>query len=283
MERRIEFLTLREIRTTAFQGEHGAFSEEAARKFFRKDIVLLPVPTFERVFELVQRKKADAGILPIENSLHGSVLENYDSLQKFDLTIIGEVKLRVVHHLMSNRGATLGTIRTVYSHPQAIAQCGRFLEKLSQVKAAPYYDTAGAAKFVREEECTDAAAIASAEAARVYRLKILARGIENNKKNFTRFLILARRPLKVTPQAKTSIIFAVKNAPGSLFKALREFALLGINLHKIESRPVIGKPWEYRFYLDFEGNVTDRRSQVAIRHLRKVATYVKILGSYREG
>jgi prephenate dehydratase len=283
VEGRIKLLTLQKIRRAAFQGEEGAFSEQAARKFFGNRTVLVPAPTFERVFELVHAKKVDAGVLPIENTLHGSILENYDLLQKFDLTIIAEVKLRVVHHLMSNRGASLRKLRTVYSHPQALSQCGRFLSKLPSLTPLPFYDTAGAARFIKDEKLTNAAAIASDEAARVYRLKILARGIENNKKNFTRFLILARNPVRVTDRAKTSVVFSVRNVPGSLLQALKGFADLGINLHKIESRPVIGKPWEYLFYLDFGGDIADGRSQTALRTLRKVAKYVKVLGSYREG
>jgi prephenate dehydratase len=280
VERRIEFLDVRKIRSVAFQGERGAFSEQAAARYFQRKIRLLPVPAFDDIFKLVEGRKADSGILPIENSLHGSVLENYDLLQRYDLTIIGEVKLRIVHCLMANRGVSLKDIRRVYSHPQALAQCRSYLKRLKKVQPIPAYDTAGSAKLLRDENLTDAGAIASAQAARDYGLKILARSIEDNRANFTRFLVLARKPVSAGKQAKTSIIFALKSVPGALFKALEVFASKRIDLHKIESRPIIGKPWEYVFYLDFDGSVEDRRCAAAITGLRRVAASVKILGSY---
>jgi prephenate dehydratase len=280
VERRIEFLDVRKIRSVAFQGERGAFSEQAAARYFQRKIRLLPVPAFDDIFKLVNGSKADSGILPIENSLHGSVLENYDLLQRYDLTIIGEVKLRIVHCLMANRGVSLKDIRRVYSHPQALAQCRSYLKRLKKVQPIPAYDTAGSAKLLRDENLTDAGAIASAQAARDYGLKILARSIEDNRANFTRFLVLARKPVSAGKQAKTSIIFALKSVPGALFKALEVFASKRIDLHKIESRPIIGKPWEYVFYLDFDGSVEDRRCAAAITSLRRVAASVKILGSY---
>jgi prephenate dehydratase len=280
VERRIEFLDVRKIRSVAFQGERGAFSEQAAARYFQRKIRLLPVPAFDDIFKLVNGSKADSGILPIENSLHGSVLENYDLLQRYDLTIIGEVKLRIVHCLMANRGVSLKDIRRVYSHPQALAQCRSYLKRLKKVQPIPAYDTAGSAKLLRDENLTDAGAIASAQAARDYGLKILARSIEDNRANFTRFLVLARKPVSAGKQAKTSIIFALKSVPGALFKALEVFASKKIDLHKIESRPIIGKPWEYVFYLDFDGSVEDRRCAAAITSLRRVAASVKILGSY---
>jgi prephenate dehydratase len=218
--------------------------------------------------------------LPIENSLHGSVLENYDLLQRYDLAIIGEVKLRIVHCLMANHGVKLKAIRRVYSHPQALAQCRSYLKRLKKVEPIPAYDTAGSAKLLRDENLTDAGAIASAQAAKDYGLKVLARGIENNRANFTRFLVLARRPVSAGRRAKTSIIFALKSVPGALFEALGVFASRKIDLHKIESRPIVGRPWEYVFYLDFDGSLEDRQCAAAIASLRRVAVSVKILGSY---
>jgi prephenate dehydratase len=280
VERRIQFLDVRKIRSVAFQGERGAFSEQAAARFFQRKIRLLPVPAFDDIFKLVEARKADSGILPIENSLHGSVLENYDLLQTYDLTIIGEVKLRIVHCLMANHGVKLKDIRRVYSHPQALAQCRSYLKRLKKVQPIPAYDTAGSAKLLRDENLTDAGAIASAQAAKDYGLKVLARGIENNRANFTRFLVLARRPVSAGERAKTSIIFALKSVPGALFKALEVFASRRIDLHKIESRPIVGKPWEYVFYLDFDGSLEDRHCAAAMASLRQVAASVKILGSY---
>jgi prephenate dehydratase len=280
VERRVKFLDVRTIRSVAFQGERGAFSEQAALDFFGRKIALLPAPTFEDVLKLVGRNEADSGILPIENSLQGSVLENYDLLQHHRLSIIGEVKLRIVHCLLANDGVELGTLRRVYSHPQALAQCRSFLKRLRNVEAIPAYDTAGAAKIVREKNLTDAAAIASAQAARDYGLKILARGIEDNRANFTRFLVLARQPVSPGTHAKTSVVFTLKSVPGALFEALGVFAIQKIDLHKIESRPIVGKPWQYLFYLDFDGSLNDRRCSEAIRNLKRFATSMKILGSY---
>lgn len=283
MERRIKFLKHREIKSVAFQGERGAFSEQAAIKFFGGNVFPLSTPTFEDVVKAVIRGRANSGVLPIENSLHGSVLENYDLLLHHHLFIIGEVKLRIVHHLLAHKTVSLDQIRRVYSHPQALAQCRSFLKKLSHAEPLAFYDTAGAAKFVVEQKFADAAAIASAQAARVYGLKVLARGIENNHQNYTRFLVLARYPVKATTQAKTSVVFTVKNVPGSLYTALSSFAARKINLHKVESRPIVGRPWEYLFYVDFEGSVNEHRCSEAIESLRKVASSVRVLGSYRKG
>jgi prephenate dehydratase len=280
VERRIKLLDVRTIRSVAFQGERGAFSEQAALDFFGRKIELLPAPTFEDVLKFVERGQADSGILPIENSLHGSVLENYDLLQHHRLSIIGEVKLRIVHCLLANDGVALNDLRRVYSHPQALAQCRSSIRGLRNVEAIPAYDTAGAAKIVREKNLTDAAAIASAQAARDYELKILARGIEDNRANFTRFLVLARRPVSPGTHAKTSIVFTLKSVPGALYDALGVFATRKIDLHKIESRPIVGKPWQYLFYLDFEGSLHNQRCAEAIGNLKKVAASVKVLGSY---
>jgi prephenate dehydratase len=280
VERRIKLLDVRTIRSVAFQGERGAFSEQAALEFFRRKIALLPAPTFEDVLKLVDRNEVDSGILPIENSLHGSVLENYDLLQHHRLSIIGEVKLRIVHCLLANHGVELNDLRRVYSHPQALAQCRAFIKRLRNVEAIPAYDTAGAAKDLKEKNLTDAGAIASAQAARDYGLKILVRGIEDNRANFTRFLVLAPKPVSPGTHAKTSVVFTLKNVPGALFDALGVFASRKIDLHKIESRPIVGKPWQYLFYLDFDGSLRDQRCAEATKNLRKVAASVKVLGSY---
>ncbi|HEV8538997.1 MAG TPA: prephenate dehydratase [Bacteroidota bacterium] len=267
----------------AFQGEHGAFSELAAKHFFGKSMVASPVKTFDDVFKAVLRRSVDAGIVPVENSLYGSIHQTYDLLRKHSLNIIGELKLRIVHALMANRGVTLRDVNFIYSHPQALGQCESFLNRLKNCEIVAVYDTAGAAKMIKEERRTDAAAIASLEAARVYGLNVLKRGIESDHRNFTRFLILSRKKIIATAGAKTSIIFSMKDIPGALFKALSVFALRGINLHKIESRPIVGKPWEYLFYLDFQGTIRDEACRKALGHLREIASYLKILGSYPAG
>ncbi|MBI4548562.1 MAG: prephenate dehydratase [Ignavibacteriae bacterium] len=267
----------------AFQGEYGAFSEQAANGFFSRPVKKIPLKSFEEVFECVHRKKADFGVIPIENSLYGSVHQNYDLLEKYHLHIIGEIKLRVVHALLVNKGVTLQQVKYIYSHPQALGQCKDFLSRLNHVEVIAAYDTAGAAKAIKEDRRDDAAAIASLEAARAYGLKVLRRGIESNHENYTRFLLISKKKRVATKHAKTSIIFSMENVPGALFRALSVFALRDIDLYKIESRPIIGKPWEYLFYLDFQGSIKDEPCRNAIAHLREITTYLKILGSYQTG
>ncbi len=267
----------------AFQGEQGAFSERAARKFFGPRISPMPQPSFADVFRQVASGKCDAGIVPIENSLAGSVHQNYDLLLKFDLKISGEVILRIVHNLMALPGVRFEQVRRVYSHPQALEQCREFLEAWSGVEIVPTYDTAGSAKLIAEKKLRDAAAIASRQAAEDYGLEILKQGIESNHQNFTRFLILTREAVAPERGGKTSVVFSTKDLPGVLFKALSVFALRDINLLKIESRPLHGSPWRYLFYLDFEGSMQEESCRNAIGHLREITTFLKVLGSYAAG
>lgn len=266
---------------TAFQGERGAFSERAARGMIGERTTPLPCPSFEEVFGAVEAGRARYGVIPIENSLVGSIHRNYDLLLERSLTIVGETQLRIVHCLTAPKGLRLGSIRRVYSHPVALEQCRRFLEKHPKMEPVPYYDTAGAARMVAEEQPEGGAAIAGPFAAELYGLKVLKAGIEDEKSNHTRFLLLAKRPVRVQGRAKTSIVFAMKNQPGALFKMLSVFALRDINLTKIESRPVRHKTWQYYFYLDLEGTVQDPVVQRALDHLGELATFIKVLGSYR--
>ena len=272
-----------EKHTVAFQGELGAYSELAARAFFKQDIQVCPRPSFDAIFEAVQKDACTHGIIPIENSLAGSVHENYDLLLEHRLHIIGEIKLRIVHHLIVNPGVQLEDLKRIHSHPQALSQCRDFLRTLKGVEPIAVYDTAGAAKLMRDEGMLDAAAIASAQAAADYQLEILRSGIESNHLNFTRFLIMSKTPVKTSRDAKTSIVFSTQNIPGALFKSLSVFALRDIDLLKIESRPIHGRPWEYIFYLDFEGSMEDEKCQKAIGHLEEIAPFLRILGSYPKG
>jgi len=267
----------------AFQGELGAYSELAARELFPEEIGVLPQHSFEDVFEAVESGGCPYGIIPIENSLAGSIHQNYDLLLKHQLTICGEIKLRIYHTLIVLPGVRLEDIRRVYSHPQALSQCEEFLQGLEGVEAAPVYDTAGAVRMIKEKETRDAGAIASAQAAADYDLEILARGIESNHQNFTRFLLISQDEAETRPDAKTSIVFATQDIPGALFKSLAVFALRDINLLKIESRPLWGKPWEYLFYLDFEGDLREEHCGRAIEHLKEVSTFLRILGCYTKG
>ncbi len=271
------------IQTIAFQGEHGAFSEHAAMSFFKNKITPLPFRSFDDVFKAVQTQSARYGIIPIENSLGGSILQNYDLLQRFNLNIVGEIKLQVRHSLIAHKGTPLNDIRCIYSHPQALAQCEVFLKKYPHIETVAVYDTAGAAKMIKEEHRLDGAAIANERTASMYGLAILKKGIESDHRNYTRFLILSPKVEPAQGKAKTSIVFAMKDLPGALFKALSVFALRDINLHKIESRPIVGKPWEYLFYIDFEGDMNSPDCKNAIRHLGEITRHLKILGCYPEG
>jgi len=267
----------------AFQGEPGAYSEMAARAFFPAAIKIVPCSSFEDVFRKADSKPSLYGMIPIENSLTGSIHENYDLLLNHNAPIVGEIKLRISHALLAVPGTSLARIRRVYSHPQALAQCRTFLRKLRGVEVVPAYDTAGAVKMVREKNWTDAAAIGSMQAALDYGMRVLARSIESNKANYTRFLVLGRKPIQPLKPCKTSIVFAFKNVPGALFKCLGVFAMRDINLVKIESRPIHGKPWAYMFYLDFEGHADEERSRNAMNHLKEITLFLKVLGSYRPG
>ena len=263
----------------AFQGERGAYSEEAAFNFFGNNIETIPCQTFSQVFKLVEKGSANQGIIPIENSLEGSVGQNYDLLLKSNLRISGETILRIKHCLLAPQKVKLNSIKKVYSHPQALGQCRGFLEKL-KCELIPTYDTAGSLKMIKEKKLKNSAAIASERTAKLYQAKILKKGIESNHQNFTRFFIISKKDSQPTGRDKTSIIFTTKHLPGALYQVLGVFAVSNINLTKLESRPVIGKPWEYNFYLDFEGHRKDKIIREALERLRDNCLFVKIIGSY---
>lgn len=267
----------------AYQGEPGAFSEEAARGFFGPNARLLPKESFKDVFGYASGHPSNFGIVPIENSVFGSVHQNYDLLLQHKLRIVGEVKLRIQLHLMALPGVLRSGVRSVYSHPQALGQCEEYLRSLKRVSVVAYYDTAGAAKMIREQQRRDAAAIASVRAARTYGLSIIKRNVESNHHNYTRFIVLSRRADRPVKEEKTSLVFAAKNVPGALFKALAVFALREINMLKVESRPLVGKPWEYLFYLDIQGSPADTRVRQALKHLDELTTFVRVLGTYPIG
>lgn len=267
----------------AFQGEYGAFSEMAARAYFGEDVDVLPCPNFSALFAAVESGDASHGMVPIENSLMGSIHENFDNLLKHGLQIVGELKLRVVHNLIVNHGVTKDDIQHIYSQAPALAQCTNLIASLDQAEAVMVSDTAGAVKQLKESGARDAAAIASKQAAIDYELEILQAGIEDNHENYTRFLVVMPEGHEVHEATKTSIVFAMQNVPGALFKSLSVFALRDLNLLKIESRPLVGKPWEYSFYLDIEGHLGQEACTRAIDHLREIASFVRILGSYKQG
>ena len=267
----------------AFQGEYGAFSEMAARAYFGEGVDVLPCPHFMALFSAVEKGEASHGMVPIENSLMGSIHENYDNLLKYGLQIVGELKLRIVHNLIVNPGEKVEDIRHIYSQAPALAQCKDLIASLSQAQAVMAPDTAGAVKQLKASGARDAAAIASKQAAIDYELEILQAGVEDDHANFTRFLVVVPEGPEVIGATKTSIVFAMQNVPGALFKSLSVFALRDLNLLKIESRPLVGKPWEYSFYLDIEGHLGQESCRRAIDDLREIASFVRILGAYKQG
>ena len=269
---------------TGFQGELGAFSEMAVQAYFGDAGEPVPHGWFDDVFRAVDEGRCDYGMLPIENTLAGSIHVNYDLMQEHDQQIVGEIVLRIVHNLMAKPGVRPEELRRVQSHPKALEQCVRFFREHPSLKPETVYDTGGAAKMLGEGEARDIGVIASTRAAERYGLEILERGIEDNVQNYTRFLVLGREPEPpVGERLKTSIVFSMPHEPGTLFKAMSVFALRDISINKIESRPLVGSPWEYLFYLDFEGHADSLLCKRALTHLQEIATNFKLLGSYAEG
>jgi len=270
------------------QGELGAFSQQAVHQLLGSKVEVVPYTRFEEVFMGLQRHKIDAAVIPIENTLAGSVHENYDHLLHFDARIVAETSVRIVHNLIAPPGVRFKDIRRVYSHPVALNQCLSFFSRNPKLERVPYYDTAGSVKMVMAEKPSDAAAIASSVAAGIYGANILRRSIEDDRRNYTRFFLLypdkrARRASPSKTPWKTSVVFTTRNIPGALFRAISAFALRDLNLNKIESRPLRGKPWEYLFYLDFLGREDEPRVQNALRHLAELADFLRVLGSYPQG
>jgi prephenate dehydratase len=278
------------VLTVAFQGELGAFSEVAARQLCGPDAGMAPCQRFVDVFERVSSGKASAAVIPVENTLHGSIHENYDNLLQNRLVIVAETQVRIVHNLIAAPGVSFKKVRRVFSHPVALNQCLDFFAAHPEVEKAPFYDTAGSVKMLMEQRPPDAAAIASSAAAVQYGARILKRGIEDDHQNFTRFVLLLRereaRKRLASVKAdgwKTSLVFTTKNQPGAIFRALGAFALRDLSLTKIESRPLRGKPWEYLFYLDFLGDARDASAKNAIAHLAELADFHRVLGCYPRG
>jgi prephenate dehydratase len=269
--------------SVAFQGELGAFSHMAAVKLLGPKIGFLPRNSFQEVFRAVKRGAASAAVIPIENTLHGSIHENYDHLLEYNFFISGETSIRISHQLIAMPGVKFRAIQRVFSHPVALNQCKRFFEKYKNIKPEPYYDTAGSVKLLKEKAVTDSGAIASETAAKTYGGVILRRGLEDIRQNFTRFFLLTKHPSKpksADHQFKTSIVFSTPNRPGSLFRAMACFALRDLNLTKIESRPFRGKPWEYLFYVDFLGSIDELKTQQALANLSEGTQFLRVLGSY---
>ena len=274
-----------------FQGEFGAFSQQAAEKLLGESLVAVPFPSFVAVFDALQAKELQFAVIPMENTLHGSVHENFDNLLRYGCKILAETTIRINHNLMAPPGVSLRKVRRVFSHPVALNQCLDFFRANPELEKVPYYDTAGSARMVMAELQSDAAAIASARAAEIYGARILKKSIEDDRQNFTRFFLLGEEeatrllpnPATAATQWKTSLVFSVPNTPGSLFRCMSAFALRDLSLTKVESRPLRGKPFDYLFYLDFLGKVDEPAAVNALRHLAELADMMKVLGCYPRG
>jgi prephenate dehydratase len=262
----------------AYQGEPGAYSEAAALHFGGAEAETLPCKTFDDVFEAVEKKRATHGVVPLENSIGGTIHRNYDLLLEHELPVTGEVELDVVHCLQALPGTALADVKIVYSHPQALAQCERYLKDLG-VTVEAVYDTAGGAKLVAEQKLAGAAALASRRAAEVFGLEVLQEAVQDFEFNITRFAIIGGAPQ--SDANKTTIVFALPSTPGALFKALSVFALRDINLTKLESRPIRGRPWEYLFYAEIDARRDDLTCARALTHLAEFARWTRVLGTYR--
>jgi prephenate dehydratase len=270
----------------AFQGAPGAFSHRAAQQLFSEGVEVKPCQTFGEIFEAISSNAVSHGVVPIENTLHGSIHENYDNLLRYDVKIFGETTVRISHHLIAPPGVTFRSLKRVFSHPVALNQCRLFLQKHKRLEALSFYDTAGSVQMIMNDRPPDAAAIASETAAKIYGGTILKRNVEDNPQNFTRFFLLAKpngRRGEARSESgtwKTSLVFAVNNSPGMLFRAMACFALRDINLTKIESRPNREKPWEYMFYVDILGRSDESAVQRALSQLEEISSFSRILGSY---
>ncbi|OPY32416.1 MAG: Prephenate dehydratase [Methanomassiliicoccales archaeon PtaU1.Bin124] len=269
-------------KVVAFQGVHGAYSEDAIHQFFGEDVVTLPCAEFRDLLAAVDKGQATHGVIPVENSIEGSVTLANDLLLESDLTVVGEVLVWVRHCLIGHPGAEMKDVRKVYSHPQALGQCSKFLTSHAEWEKIPSYDTAGSVKMIKERGLKEEAAIASGRAAEYYGMKVLRADIQNSSRNFTRFFVLDKNPPMNFPGDKTSLAFTTKNVPGALHRCIGAFADHGVNITKLESRPRKERTWEYVFYIDIDGQVSDPNVKEALIDLMRKASFVKIFGSYQK-
>jgi prephenate dehydratase len=272
-------LISKEIRI-AFQGERGAYSEMAIMLNFPTSTAI-PLKTFYDVFETVKNHRNGIAVVPIENSIEGSVSETYDLLLQDKIYVSGEIFQRINHCLIVNKDYK--KIINVYSHPQALGQCRNYIQR-NKLEPIPAFDTAGAVKFIKENKMMSSAAIASRRAAEIYDMEIFDEGIEDKKNNFTRFFVISKQLVdKPSGKDRTSIIFALEHKPGSLYQVLKEFSRKSINLTRIESRPTKETPWEYYFYVDFDGHYNDEKVKLTLNRIKTQTKFFKLLGSYQKG
>ena len=265
-----------------FQGESGSYSEASARiQYPNPNYLFIPFRSFRELFDGVENSTVDLAVVPIENSTEGSVNETYDLLVEKPLYAIGEIYQKIHHCLIIDKNSSPDEISVVYSHPQALAQCRKYIQK-KHLESIPMYDTAGSVKFIKETHNTSAAAIASKHAAQIYDMKVVEEDIEDNSNNFTRFLIISKSYDMKADDNKISVIFSIPHTPGSLYSVLQEFALRKINLTRIESRPTKNIPWEYYFFVDLEGNVSDDKISASLLSVKSATIFFKLLGSYKK-
>lgn len=265
-----------------FQGESGSYSEASARiQYPNPNYSFVPFRSFRELFEGVESSTVDLAVVPIENSTEGSVNETYDLLVEKPLYVIGEIYQKIHHCLIINKNSSPDEISVIYSHPQALAQCRKYIQN-RHLESVPMYDTAGSVKFIKETHNARAAAIASKHSAQIYDMKVVEEDIEDNSNNFTRFLIISKRYDSNTDDNKISVIFSISHTPGSLYSVLQEFALRNINLTKIESRPTKNIPWEYYFFVDLEGNINDDKVSTSLSAVKTATIFFKLLGSYKK-
>jgi len=264
----------------AFLGEIGTFSHKASTQYFGNQVAAVPAPSFKSIFELVKNGDVDFGVVPVENSLSGSIHENYDLLLEYNLRIVGEITLRIIHHLVGHPEAKIDTIRRVFSPPIIFQQCRQFLDQHADWELMPVKDTAGAVKAISEKANSADVAIASKEAAKIHGMTVIEEGIETNPRNYTRFVVIGSEPFEKGPKRKSSLIFSTGNQPGALYEVLKIYSENGINLVKLESRPIHGKPWEYMFYVDLEADVESEAFKPILEMLKAKTDYLMILGSY---
>ncbi len=269
--------------TVAFQGELGAFSHAAAVRLLGAGVQAKPYAAFRDVFDALKTNRVTYAVIPIENTLHGSILENYDNLLDYGFPIRGETSVRISHQLIAMPGTRFRDVKRAFSHPVALNQCRQFFADHKSIVATEFYDTAGSVKMLKEKTPPGSAAIASEAAAEMYGGIVLRRDIEDNPHNYTRFFLLTKqRPPRPQPGQlwKTSVVFSTANTPGALFKVLACLALRDLSLTKIESRPLVGYPWEYMFYVDFLGSSAEKPVQNALANLSEVTRFSRVLGSY---
>ncbi|MCF6248174.1 MAG: 3-deoxy-7-phosphoheptulonate synthase [Desulfobacula sp.] len=267
-------------KTAAFIGEYGAYSHKASIGYFGDEIEPVPMKTFKDIFNAVQTGDCQYGVVPLENSLSGSIHENFDLLQEYDLKIIGEITIRVKHTLIAHGNASKEDIKTILAPPPAFSQCKNYLDQYPDIELVPVKATSSAVKQVKESGDTSAAAIGSAMAAGIFKMNILEESIEDNPRNYTRFAIIANQEKSMEKVNKTSIIFSTGNKPGALFEVMKIFSEHEINLVKLESRPMLGKPWEYMFYVDIEADIEHPKLSYVMDKLKEKSENLRVLGRY---